>query len=102
MRRPTPHPSGATPPPVPKDLVPEHVAIVMDGNGRWAKQRGLPRTKGHEEGESTLFDVVDCDETVFDSGGDSMRLEKMIEPRLTFLGNHRVEASRAKPEGSPA
>ena len=50
----------------------------------------------------TLFDVVDCDETVFDSGGDSMRLEKMIEPRLTFLGNHRVEASRAKPEGSPA
>jgi len=31
----------------------------MDGNGRWAKQRGLPRTKGHEEGESALFDVVE-------------------------------------------
>ena len=30
----------------------------MDGNGRWAKQRGLPRTKGHEAGESALLDVV--------------------------------------------
>jgi undecaprenyl diphosphate synthase len=39
--------------------VPEHVAIIMDGNGRWAKERGLPRTKGHEQGEHTLFDVVE-------------------------------------------
>ena len=39
--------------------MPHHVAIVMDGNGRWAKERGLPRTKGHEEGESSLFDVVE-------------------------------------------
>src|SRR5690349_20161942 len=31
----------------------------MDGNGRWAKERGLPRTKGHEQGESSLFDVVE-------------------------------------------
>ena len=38
--------------------VPRHVAIVMDGNGRWAKQRGLPRTKGHEAGEEALYDVV--------------------------------------------
>jgi undecaprenyl diphosphate synthase len=34
------------------------VAIVMDGNGRWANQRGLPRTKGHEAGEASLLDVV--------------------------------------------
>ena len=52
------HPSGATPPPVPSDLVPGHVAIVMDGNGRWANQRGLPRTKGHEAGEGALLAVV--------------------------------------------
>ena len=39
--------------------MPHHVAIVMDGNGRWAKDRGLPRTKGHEAGESSLFDVVE-------------------------------------------
>jgi undecaprenyl diphosphate synthase len=58
VRPPDPHPSGATPPPVPADLVPAHVAIVMDGNGRWAKERGLPRTAGHERGEDSLFDVV--------------------------------------------
>jgi undecaprenyl pyrophosphate synthase len=41
------------------DRLPQHVAIIMDGNGRWAEQRGLPRTKGHEEGERALFDVVE-------------------------------------------
>jgi len=47
------------PPKVTKDKIPQHVALVMDGNGRWAKKRGLPRTKGHEKGESALFDVVE-------------------------------------------
>ncbi|MFM1967589.1 MAG: hypothetical protein RL590_446 [Actinomycetota bacterium] len=46
-------------PKIDKDKVPQHVALVMDGNGRWAKKRGLPRTKGHEKGESALFDVVE-------------------------------------------
>ncbi|MFI7462442.1 isoprenyl transferase [Nonomuraea sp. NPDC049646] len=59
VRPPTPHPSGAIPPPIPRDLVPRHVAIVMDGNGRWAKARGLPRTEGHKAGESSLFDVIE-------------------------------------------
>jgi undecaprenyl diphosphate synthase len=59
VRAPSRHPSGALPPDVPADLVPRHVAIVMDGNGRWAKQRGLPRTVGHERGEHSLFDVVE-------------------------------------------
>ncbi|WP_425310852.1 isoprenyl transferase [Ammonicoccus fulvus] len=58
-REPTPHPSGARPPSLPRELVPNHVAIVMDGNGRWAKQRNLPRTKGHEAGEAVLFDVIE-------------------------------------------
>jgi undecaprenyl diphosphate synthase len=39
--------------------LPRHVAIVMDGNGRWAKQRGLPRTEGHAAGERALFDTVE-------------------------------------------
>ena len=39
--------------------MPRHVAVVMDGNGRWAKERGLPRTAGHEAGEAALFDVVE-------------------------------------------
>lgn len=55
---PPPHPSGAVPPELPRELVPRHVAVVMDGNGRWANQRGLPRTKGHEAGEAALLDLV--------------------------------------------
>ena len=58
-RPPRPHPSGARPPAIPPDLVPKHVAIVMDGNGRWAKARGLPRTEGHKRGEASLLDVVE-------------------------------------------
>src|SRR5271165_5734134 len=58
MRPPDPHPSGVKPPDIPADLVPRHVALVMDGNGRWAKQRGLPRTEGHKVGESSLLDVI--------------------------------------------
>jgi len=56
---PNPHPSGVQAPPVPADLVPRHVAVVMDGNGRWAKARGLPRTEGHKAGEAALFDLVE-------------------------------------------
>ncbi len=59
FREPHPHPSGACPPELPSELIPRHVAIVMDGNGRWAKMRGLPRTKGHEAGEEALFDCVE-------------------------------------------
>ena len=39
--------------------IPAHIACVMDGNGRWAQQRGLPRTEGHRAGEDALFDTVD-------------------------------------------
>ena len=53
---PPPHPSGARPPELAKP--PGHVAVVMDGNGRWANARGLPRIEGHRVGEATLMDVV--------------------------------------------
>ena len=36
--------------PVPADMMPQHIAIIMDGNGRWAKKRGMPRTYGHIQG----------------------------------------------------
>jgi len=39
--------------------MPRHVAIVMDGNGRWAQRRGLKRTDGHAAGEEALFDTVE-------------------------------------------
>ena len=58
-RTPEPHPSGARPPALAAAGVPQHVAVVMDGNGRWAKARGLPRTEGHARGEDALFDVVE-------------------------------------------
>lgn len=47
-----------TPPTIPSELIPRHVAVVMDGNGRWAKERGLPRTEGHKAGEASLMDCV--------------------------------------------
>ncbi|MGI8888985.1 MAG: isoprenyl transferase [Nocardioidaceae bacterium] len=47
------------PPDVPPEQVPRHVAVIMDGNGRWAAQRALPRTAGHERGEAALFDLVE-------------------------------------------
>ena len=40
------------------EKVPEHVAVIMDGNGRWAKERGLPRLKGHEEGAQSVLAVL--------------------------------------------
>ncbi len=40
------------------ERIPRHVAIIMDGNGRWANARGLHRTAGHARGEPALFDIV--------------------------------------------
>ena len=55
---PNPHRSGVKPPKIDPKQIPQHVALVMDGNGRWAKLRGLPRTAGHEAGEAALLDMV--------------------------------------------
>jgi undecaprenyl diphosphate synthase len=41
------------------DRIPRHVGLILDGNGRWANQRGLPRTAGHLAGEEALFDTVE-------------------------------------------
>ena len=42
----------------PTKSIPRHIAIIMDGNGRWAKERGLPRTFGHQEGAQRVDDIV--------------------------------------------
>ena len=42
------------------EFIPRHIALVMDGNGRWAQQRGLKRTEGHKQGEAVLMDCVDA------------------------------------------
>ncbi|GAA2248986.1 hypothetical protein GCM10010145_15450 [Streptomyces ruber] len=55
---PLPHPDGVRPPRLPAHRLPRHVAIVMDGNGRWAADRGLPRGEGHGAGGRALRDIV--------------------------------------------
>jgi undecaprenyl diphosphate synthase len=50
----------ALPEGIEKKGLPRHIAIVMDGNGRWAKQRGLPRTEGHRAGEEAVARAVDA------------------------------------------
>lgn len=50
--------TGIYPPELPAAAVPQHVAIVMDGNGRWANGKGLTRIEGHKAGEAALLDVV--------------------------------------------
>lgn len=42
------------------NIIPEHIAIIMDGNGRWAKNKGLPRTNGHKEGLKVAKKIVSC------------------------------------------
>ena len=42
------------------EQMPRHIAIIMDGNGRWAQQKGLPRAKGHREGGKTVEKIAQC------------------------------------------
>ena len=54
FRRSTPQTAGE----VDKNRLPRHIAIIMDGNGRWAKKRGLPRTAGHKVGAEVFRDIA--------------------------------------------
>ncbi|HIY08707.1 MAG TPA: undecaprenyl diphosphate synthase family protein, partial [Firmicutes bacterium] len=42
----------------PQQFLPRHIGIIMDGNGRWAKQRGLPRSVGHKAGAETFRKIA--------------------------------------------
>ncbi|MDB9460518.1 polyprenyl diphosphate synthase, partial [Dolichospermum circinale CS-545/17] len=48
------------PPDLKQELLPRHVAVIMDGNGRWAKRQGLPRIVGHKAGVNALKDLLHC------------------------------------------
>ena len=50
----TPHTAGE----VDRSRLPRHIAVIMDGNGRWAKKRGLPRTAGHKVGAEVFRDIA--------------------------------------------
>lgn len=57
----TPDPNRVLHPPrIPAEFMPKHIALVMDGNGRWAQERGMARTEGHKRGEAVLLDAVDA------------------------------------------
>ena len=62
--------------------LPEHIAIIMDGNGRWAKQRGLPRNAGHEAGEFALLEVV---HGAIDRQAEVIVQNEMIQCQWVFL-----------------
>ncbi len=91
--------------------VPEHVAIIMDGNGRWAKKRGLPRTAGHREGAKTLRRIIrDLDsfgvkyatfycfstENWSRSEEEVSSLMKLLEDNLDDLVNYKDENIRLR------
>ena len=63
--------------------LPRHVAIIMDGNGRWAKRQGLPRVEGHRAGIDSVRDAVET----------SARLELDVADALRVLGRE-LEAAR--------
>ena len=97
---PTPHISGAMPPKLPKGSVPKHVAVVMDGNGRWAKAQGLPRTAGHEAGEASLFDMVngaiEIGVTHLSAYAFSTENWKRSREEVTFLMNFNRDVIRRR------
>ena len=81
-------------------LVPCHIAIIMDGNGRWAKQRGLPRTAGHAAGAETFRKIANYCRTIgvkyltvyAFSTENWKRSEAEIHGIMTLLGAYLQEA----------
>ncbi len=72
--------------------VPRHVAVIMDGNGRWAKSRGLPRLKGHEEGAQSVRAAI---KACRDAGVQYLTLyafsvENWIRPKTEIRGLMRL------------
>ena len=63
-------------------MTPFHVAITMDGNGRWAELRGLPRTEGHRHGAVAVRRVVEAATAIRDHDADALRVfgEQLATP----------------------
>jgi len=79
-----------------KTSLPKHVGIIMDGNGRWAQKRGLPRTKGHQEGLETAKKIVahasdtgiECLSLYVFSTENWKRAEEEVNFLMTLIRNH--------------
>src|SRR3954453_19389675 len=92
-------------PDIPDERFPRHVAIIMDGNGRWAVRRGLERVRGHQEGGRTVRDIVtECARLRKDHGGPdfltlySFSLENWKRPidEVSFLMQMYIDYLRAE------
>src|SRR5438094_6685855 len=79
---------------IPAERLPRHIAIIMDGNGRWAVHRGLERVRGHQQGARTVRDIVtECARLRKERGGPdyltlySFSLDNWKRPasEVTFL-----------------
>jgi undecaprenyl diphosphate synthase len=90
---------------IPDERFPRHIAVIMDGNGRWAVQRGLQRVRGHQEGAKTVRRVVtECARMRKEHGGPdfltlySFSLENWKRPadEVTFLMQMYIEYLRAE------
>ncbi|MGA3066798.1 MAG: isoprenyl transferase [Tepidisphaeraceae bacterium] len=85
--------------------MPRHIAVIMDGNGRWAVQRGLPRVRGHQEGAKTVRNIVtECAKLRREKGGPdfltlySFSLENWKRPidEVSFLMQMYIEYLRSE------
>ena len=82
------------------ERIPKHIAIIMDGNGRWAKKRGLPRTAGHASGADTFRDIATyCKELGMDyltvyafSTENWKRPQEEVDAIMGLLGKYLQEA----------
>src|SRR3954462_1878942 len=92
-------------PDIPADRFPRHIAIIMDGNGRWAVRRGLERVKGHQQGAITVRNIVtECARLRKHRGGPdfltlySFSLENWKRPtaEVTFLMQMYIDYLRAE------
>jgi len=90
---------------IPPHKIPRHIAVIMDGNGRWAVQRGLERVRGHQQGARTVRDVVtECARLRKERGGPdfltlySFSLENWKRPasEVTFLMQMYIDYLRAE------
>ena len=74
--------------PAPPPAVPRHIGIIMDGNGRWAAQRGLPREVGHRAGARTVRRITEA----------AARLGLRQLTLYAFRGSKAPQADRAVPQ----
>ena len=92
LRLPRKKTAPQAPPPLALERVPTHVAIIMDGNGRWARQRGKPRLAGHRAGTENIRQII---ERLSDYGVSYLTLyafstENWDRPRYEVLGLMRL------------